>query len=99
MSFFKHIEGEAAVVVTNGVYQQVDLYERDGFLYAKIGSGFVRLSQDGSTTKAKTRLDFMSWTGPLYRDSLGRLAAREIAGLKTCKLDEPVERKLLGLSS
>lgn len=32
MSFFKQVEGEAAVLVENGVYKQVDLYTRDGYL-------------------------------------------------------------------
>ena len=53
MSFFKEIEGDAAIVVENGVYRQVPLFERDGYIYAKIGSGFVRIMADGATTKAK----------------------------------------------
>lgn len=63
MSFFKQVEGEAAILVNNGVFSQVDLYSRDGYLYAKHGSGFVRLYADGSTSKAKLRLDFMSYGG------------------------------------
>lgn len=65
MSFFKEVEGEAAVLVIGGVYSQVPLYTRDGYLYAKYGSGFVRLMADGATTKAKLRLDFMSFDGAL----------------------------------
>lgn len=73
MGFFKQIEGEAAVMVEGGVYKQVDLYSRDGYLYAKAGGGFVRLMADGSTTKPRLRLDSLSWSGDLARDSLGRL--------------------------
>lgn len=96
MSFFQEIEGEAAVLVENGVYKQVPLYSRDGYLYAKIGGGFVRLMADGATTKSKLRLEFMSWTGPLYRDSLGRLASKELRGKKTYVLEDDSAQKLLG---
>ena len=94
MSFFKEIEGEAAVLVENGVYKQVSLYTRDGFIYAKIGGGFVRLMADGATTKARTRLDFMSWGGPLCRDSLGRLCGPDVTGAKP--LPGEAVQKLIG---
>lgn len=83
MSFFQQVEGEAAVLVVEGVYRQVDLYKRDGFLYAAYAGGFVRLMADGSTSKAKMRLDHMSWGGPLYKDALGRLVADHMPGVKT----------------
>jgi hypothetical protein len=88
MGFFKPIEGEAAVLVHNGMYKQCELYERDNYLYAKIGNGFVRLFHDGSTTKAKMRLEHMTWTGQLYRDSLGRLAAKNAPGLRCLDADK-----------
>jgi hypothetical protein len=94
MSFFQEVEGEAAVLVENGVYKQVGLFTRDGFLYAKIGGGFVRLMADGATTKAKLRLDFMSWTGPLAKDALGRLCSPDVAGAK--RLTGDLQQKLLG---
>lgn len=96
MGFFKQVEGEAAVLVENGVYRQVDLYTRDGYLYAKTGAGFVRLMADGSTTKAKMRLDHMSWTGELKRDGLGRLCTTEVSGAKS--LEQPKAQLLLGRS-
>ena len=73
MSFFKQIEGDAAILVENGVYKQVDLYSRDGYIFAKLGSGFVRLMADGSTTKHRLRIDYMSFEGELGSDGLGRL--------------------------
>lgn len=97
MSFFREIEGEAAVLVENGIYKQVPLYTRDGFLYAKTGGGFVRLMADGSTTKARLRLDFMSWTGPLAKDARGRLCSPDVTGAKT--LSEDVAQKLIGGAS
>jgi hypothetical protein len=94
MSFFKQVEGEAAVLVENGIYKQVDLYTRDGFLYAKISGGFVRLYADGSITKSKLRLETMSWEGALHKDKLGRLGTKVIANAKA--LPEPDAMKLLG---
>lgn len=93
MSFFKEIEGEAAILVENGVYKQVPLYVRDGYLYAKVGGGFVRLMADGATTKSKLRLDFMSWNGPLHRDGLGRLCSPDVKGSKSLGHEA---QKLLG---
>lgn len=92
MSFFQQVEGEAAVLVENGVYRQCDLYARDGYLYAKVGSGFVRLMADGATTKAKCRLDHLSWTGELRRDTLGRLCTVDVSGAKAL---EPTRRQAL----
>lgn len=98
MSFFKHVEGEAAILVENGVYRQVDLYTRDGYLYAKSSGGFVRLKADGSTTKAKLRLEHMSWTGGLYRDTFGSLATHEarLASDKIKPLEAERQQLLLG---
>lgn len=95
MSFFQEVEGEAAVLVENGVYKQVPLYVRDGFLYAKIGGGFVRIMADGATTKAKCRLDFMSWSGLLAKDALGRLCDPGV--VKNCQmLAGDTQQRLLG---
>lgn len=92
MSFFQEVEGEAAVLVENGVYKQVPLYLRDGYLYAKANGGFVRLMADGSTTKPRQRLDFMSWTGPMFRDMYGRLCSPEVPGAKAL---EPAKVQML----
>ncbi len=94
MSFFKEVEGEAAIMVENGVYRQVPLYTRDGFLYAKVSGGFVRLMADGATTKARMRLDHLSWDGDLYRDPLGRLCTHEARG--AVALEAPRAQLLLG---
>lgn len=91
--FFKKVEGEAAVLIMNGVYAQVDLYTRNGYLYAKVGGGFVRLFADGSTTKAKMRLDTLSWDGPLRADRLGRLCTTDVADAKP--LDTEKQQRLL----
>jgi len=94
MSFFQEIEGEAAVLVENGVYRQTPIYSRDGYLYAKVNGGFVRLMADGATTKAKMRLDFLSFEKPLYRDGMGRLCTVEVKG--GMALPDATAQKLLG---
>lgn len=48
MDFFTPIPEAQAVVLSRGVYRQVALFARGGKVYAKIGSGFVRLMQGGS---------------------------------------------------
>jgi len=94
MSFFQEVEGEAAILVENGVYKQVPVYTRDGFLYARISGGFVRIMVDGATTKAKLRLDFLSWNGPLAKDAMGRLCKPDVAGAKLLSGD--TQQRLLG---
>lgn len=81
-------------MVIGGVYKQVDLFKRDGYLYAKAAGGFVRLYADGATTKAKMRLDALSWEGDLYSDPLGKLCSEKVTGAKL--LSSPVRQKLLG---
>lgn len=82
MSFFQQCEGDAAIVVENGVYKQCDLYTRDGYFYVKLGSGFVRLMVDGSTSKHKLRLDYIDTTRALARDRVGRLCQVTVEGAR-----------------
>lgn len=96
MGLFQQVEGEAAILVHNGVYKQVDVYSRDGYLYGKAAGGFVRLNADASTTKAAMRLDTLTWTGTLHRDALGRLCTGLVPGALV--LDAPKAALLLGNS-
>ena len=93
MGMFKQIEGENAVIVEGGVYKQADLYARDGYLYAKAGGGFVRLYADGSTSKAKCRLDVMTFDKPLCTDKFGRLCDASVSGARS--LEKAKETRLL----
>lgn len=94
MSFFKKVEGDAAILSSNGVFKQVDLYTRDGYVFAAYAGGFIRIMSDGSTSKAGVSLDFMSWgAGPLAQ-RLGRLCTGEVQGGKWLASAE--ENKLLG---
>lgn len=93
MSFFKQVEGEAAILVNRGTYTQADIFTRDGYLYAKVGSGFVRLMADGSTSKASVYLDFLSYGGAM-RQRLGRLCTADVEGGKP--IDGAAAVRLLG---
>lgn len=55
MKYFTRVEDGAVVTLSNGVYRQVDLYERGGRAYARHGGGFVRLQQHGATSHPKVR--------------------------------------------
>lgn len=96
MSFFQHVDNEAAILIQGGVEKQCDLYTRDGYLYAKVAGGYVRLFQDGSTMKPKMRLVHMSWTGPLSRDRQGRLCTAQMPG--AIPVDIPKAQLLLGVA-
>ncbi len=78
---FKPLVGDTCVVVDKGVYRQCDLYERNGYLYAKIGTGFIRLFENASTSKATTRLETLSVEGEFHRDAQGRLLAPGHGGM------------------
>ncbi len=94
MSFFQEVEAEAAVLVDRGLYKQVPLYTRNHQLFAKLGSGFIRLMADGSTSRGVIRLDYLSWDGVLCRDKLGRLCTHEHPD--ALPLEDNTKIKLLG---
>lgn len=95
MGMFKQIEGENAIVVEGGVFKQTDLYTRDGYLYAKAGGGFVRLYADGSTSKARCRLDVLTFDKPLRVDNFGRLCDASVTTSRALE-SEKSQRLLLG---
>ncbi len=55
MDFFSIIPEGKAIMLSNGVYSQRDLYTRAGRVYAKYGSGYVRLHHGGDTSAPKVR--------------------------------------------
>lgn len=73
MGTFIQSEGDVAIIANKGVYKQVDVYTRDGMLYAAWGGGYIRLKEDGSTSQATARVDHLDFEGELHRDDLGRL--------------------------
>lgn len=52
---FSPIPDSTALISMCGIYSERDLYEIKGVLYAKIGSGFVKLKPYHETSKPKTR--------------------------------------------
>lgn len=55
MQFFTTIPEAQAIIYSNGVYRQTPLFARSDRVYAKYGSGFIRLQQGGATTHPKIR--------------------------------------------
>lgn len=82
MGLFIESEGDAAVISMGGVYKQVEVYTRDGYVYAKANGGFVRLLADGSTSKSNCRLDHLVTDMPLFRDAFGKLCTSTVTGAK-----------------
>lgn len=96
MGLFQPSEGDVAVIVSNGIHKQVPLYTWNGYLYANVSGGFVRLNEDGSTSHAKTRLVHLDIVSlELHRDSMGRLCCPS-TDRKTTPLDEPKRQLLIG---
>ena len=52
---FKPIEGSAIIIYSRGMYQQTEVFERGGELYAKRGSGYIRLMKTGCTSYGNTK--------------------------------------------
>lgn len=92
---FQPVQGEAAVMRVKGGFKVADLYERNGYLYAKINGKFVRLMWDGSTTDPNIAIDEMTWDkGTLFHDGTGKLCRVSVPGAKV--LPETKAVRLLG---
>lgn len=55
MEYFTIIPEGQAIMVSRGVYRQVQIYARGGKIYARHGGGYVRLIQGGSTSAPNIR--------------------------------------------
>lgn len=55
MDYFTILPGSAAILRVNGVYRQTELYHRADAVYAKHGSGFVKLVGAGATSAPAIR--------------------------------------------
>jgi len=96
MSGFKELEGDFTIIVQNGVYKQVPLYERRGELFAAVSGGYVSLNLNGTTSKDKLRFVELSVENTLHRSKTGRL--RYTPDRNSVPLEEPQQNKLLGLA-
>lgn len=54
MNFISKIDNAYAWIRRGGVYSQAELYRRGEQVFAKMGSGYVRLSGSGTTSQPKT---------------------------------------------
>ena len=55
MQRFTEIPDAQAITVSKGVYRQVSLFQRGSNVYARHGSGFVKLHQGQSTSNPNVR--------------------------------------------
>lgn len=92
---FKPLEGDVAVIKQGGVFRTCELFEWRGGLYAKFGSGYVRLNENGSTTKDGVSIEMLATDLPLYRDRFGRLEVVGGNGSKRVMIDAVAEKFLL----
>lgn len=86
MTAFRELEGDSALLLSKGVFRQVPLYERGGVVFAKWGSGFVRLTQTGGTSSSAVQFTELIYEGPLFADAFGRLAFEPGEGRKPLTL-------------
>lgn len=56
MTLFKRVDAGQVIISERGLYRQVDLYERDGQLFAAHKNGFVRLLDRENTT-----IPYVTW--------------------------------------
>jgi hypothetical protein len=50
MTPFQQIPDGLVITLQKGIYRQTPLFQRAGNVYAKIGSGFIRLYKNGGTS-------------------------------------------------
>ena len=97
MTGFVKLEGEFAITTSRGVYKQADLYERNGYLYVKHGSGFIMLTAQGGTSTDKVRLDELNLAST--RVAMGRTGRLCVEGHPAVPdqtaIPEPGEKKWL----
>lgn len=55
MALFNIVADSHVILRSSGIWKQTELYERDGILYAKHGSGFIGLRTVGNTTLPKVQ--------------------------------------------
>lgn len=65
---FEIIEDATAIMRKRGVFTQVLVYKRNGNVYAKQGSGFVRLKLSGGTSDPNSTWDEIEGVGKVKKD-------------------------------
>lgn len=86
---FNRLEGETAILRKGGVFKVVDLYERNGLLFAAWGGGYVRLYANGTSSADKVNIDTLAIEeSKLYKTRLGVLTVAPGDGRKALTADE-----------
>lgn len=97
---FRELEGDTAIIVEGGVYKTGALYEHNGYLFVKINGGYVKVFENGTTSKTngKQQLDSLQLdvARVLYRDPQGRIMVNQIND-KVTPLEPAKVAKLLEL--
>lgn len=57
MPFFSPVENSHALIRKNGVFSEAPLVQYQGILYAKIGTGHIRLKREQLTSQKNTYWD------------------------------------------
>lgn len=88
-ALFTPLEGDTAIIQSGGVFKQLPLYSRNGFLFVGLSStSFIRLKADGSTSKPNTALVHIETEFHLYQDKIGRLGTNKMPDAKKLIPDE-----------
>lgn len=69
---FTKVEDAVAILTSNGVYKQTDVYIREGMYYAKHGGGYIMLRSHNGTSVPKITWTYLEGFD-LFQDRLGRL--------------------------
>ena len=68
---FARIEQATVLLRYNGRYRECDVYERNGVVYAKQGSNFVKLYADGSTSVNRLYVEELVAPEPFTANGMG----------------------------
>jgi hypothetical protein len=73
MAYFRELEGDMAILIRKGVLYQCPLYVHGECIYARWGTGFVRLSENGGTSSPALRMVSLITDLATGTDKMGRL--------------------------
>lgn len=73
---FQKLEGDTVLLRQGGVFKPSELYTFQDGIYARLGSGYVRLRADGTTSKDGIYFTHIEYDGPLFQDKFGRLSIK-----------------------
>lgn len=68
-------EGDTVILVQKGVFRQAALFRCGLGIFAKYGSGFVRLYERNGTSSPNVKWDHLSSETPYVFDKFGRMIA------------------------